>query len=157
MKLTASILIIALLHILSVCGQSSYSVSNPIQEAIRKLSLKKDDVVVIAFVIPGECVKCNLALSSALTWVNEKISKRKIKSIGFVACQREIELKQHAPHFPMFDLLLMDDGGIKEQMKIPLATRVVICDHNGNILGIIGYEEYFGDIQSAFKRILKIK
>lgn len=158
MKSAISIFVLAFLSVLSETSHSqAYSVSNPFQEALRNFSLKKNDIVVIAFVIPGECVKCNLALSSTFTWMKENMRKRQVKSVGFISCQREIELKQHVSNFPMFDLLLMDDGDVKKQMNLPSTTRVVICDHSGKVLGTIGHEEYFGDIQSAFKRILKIK
>ena len=156
MRFGVSILLCIVLCSVSLGGQSRIT-SNPFQEIIRKTSIKKGDIVVIAFLIPGECVKCNLTLSSAFIWIKEKMVKRKAKFVGFISCHRQIELKEHAPHFPMFDLLLMDDGDIRQQMGIASTARAVVCDHSGKVLGVVSYEEYFGDIQAAFKRILKIK
>ena len=156
MKVAAIIAFLTLLPTLHV-NSRAYSIDSPLQEVIRKVSLKKNGIVVIAFVTPGECTKCNIALSSSFAWMKEKMPNRQIKFAGFVTCQREIELKQHIPKFPMFDLLLMNDGDIQKRLKIPLTSRAVVCDHEGNLLGVVSYEEYFGNIQAAFARILKMK
>ena len=71
------------------------SVPEPIERVLNKANLKKEGIAIIAFLNPGECVKCNLVLSSSIKWIKKSMTRQRVKFAGFVRCQREIDLKQY--------------------------------------------------------------
>lgn len=131
--------------------------NDAILKMLNNVPVEKNEILIITFVTPGECLKCNIMLASTFTWLEKKIPKRKPKFVGLIDCQREIELKQCAKEYPMFDRLLMDQENMRSQIRIDKTVRIVVFDHTGKILGVIGRQDFFDNIQTAFRRILQIK
>lgn len=132
--------------------------SDPVKEILERVKPKSGDIVLVSFIVPGECIKCNLALNSAYSWLASRLPKgKKVKLVGYIHCNREVELKGYAEDYPMYDVLLMDDGFRRAQCRVSADTRVIVLDHLGKVLGRINDEEYFNHVHAALQRILKLE
>lgn len=127
-------------------------------EVYQAINAAPSDLVIVCFMTPGECVKCQIAMSETFTWLSTKTSyKSRVKLVGVVRCNRKIEAQAFHKENPMLAVVFPNYGKEKSNMNVSMNTRVAIYSKQQGLIGTINEQEYFGDIQSAFKRILKIK
>ena len=122
------------------------------------VNAKPTDIVIVCFMTPGECVKCQIAMNAAFTWLSTKtVYKSRIKLAAVVHCNRKIEAQAFHKDNPMFLAVFPNYGKEKSNLQVSSGTRVGVYSKQTGLIGTVNEQEYFGDIQSAFKRILKIK
>ncbi|MCC7438183.1 MAG: hypothetical protein IT211_06755 [Armatimonadetes bacterium] len=129
-----------------------------IDEIYQTIHATPSDLVIVCFMTPGECVKCQIAVNEAFTWLStETPFKSHVKLVGIVRCNRKIEVQAFHKDNPIFTAVFPNYGKEKSNLQLSTGTRVAIYSKRQGLIGTINEKEYFGDIQSAFKRILKIK
>ncbi|MFP4543397.1 MAG: hypothetical protein ACLFQU_04105 [Candidatus Kapaibacterium sp.] len=103
-----------------------------LDEIIETANLEHDEKLVIVFINPGECVNCYLKTYMAIECLLEK--SKKIKFMGAVKCDRDIELKAFK-RTNSWEFPYMRDKKIREAFGIDRDNNLAVINYSGRYLG----------------------
>jgi len=118
--------------------------------------IKKGDVVLLHFINPGECVKCDFSFMATYSWMQRFYSqtKHKIFLVGYIRCNRMIEFDLLKQNYTIYDFLLKNDGKILDSLELPIDTRIALINYQGYIMGHVNTNDFAKNLQASIKKIL---
>lgn len=112
---------------------SAFSQNN-FEKLKSKCNLQKYEYMVVVFIDPGNCVKCEIIPQWLIQCVSQRVHYRKFKPIAMVKVNREKELKQVSSRISWDGPLARDDNELKKQLKINASTDFAIIDYKGKLI-----------------------
>lgn len=121
-------------------------------EILKKYSIKFDDITVIAFLDPINCIKCKLNIDQMIQYLMTHVQKKKVSVIGFMRINRKVEFdyfkKRVDWKYPiyMIDKEFISKIGIKNNMDF------ILLSGNRNII----YQNNLSEIANIQKECKKV-
>ncbi len=128
MRLTIIILSFVVMPFINSFSQNNF------EKLKSKCDLKKYEYMIVVFVEPGNCVKCEILPQWLIQCVSQRVYYRKFNSIALLAVNREKELKQISRRISWDGLIARDDNELKKQLKISGSSDFAIIDYKGKLI-----------------------
>ena len=102
------------------------------EELKQKSELKNDQYLIVVYFHPGSCVKCYLEPLKIIDGVSRKVDRNKIKIIGLIRCDRDIEMKVFLRENDWKYSIFRDDGKCRKKLGVFDTAIMTVFNYNGD-------------------------
>lgn len=153
MRIAIVIIIVGIFNYINVLSQNDF---NKLKSTC---DLQRYEYMIVVFIDPGNCVKCEIVPQWMIQCVSQRIHYRKFKSLALLRVNRDKELKQVSSRISWNGSVARDDQELKKELKIKASSDFAIIDHKGKLI----YEANTTDLnqqaddlcEEAYMKILK--
>lgn len=153
MRLTIIILFFVVMSFINTLSQNNF------EKLKSKCDLKKYEYMIVIFIEPGNCEKCEILPQWLIKCVSQRVYYRNFKTIALLEVNREKELKQVSRRISWDGLITRDDNELKKQLKINGSSDFAIIDYKGKLIFEVStlYEKAKSDdmCEQAVKAVVK--
>ncbi len=104
-----------------------------VSELLASISHSGDDILLLEFLSIEDCAKCSWT-GDHIARVLEDDTRARVVRVCFLACRREVEAHAFQQRTGTYDTVVVDDGSIKEAMRLGKGTRYVVMSREGEII-----------------------
>lgn len=119
--------------------------SNNITSYLEKYPLEEGEYLAFIFINPSSCIKCTI-YPEQLILNTIRRTKKKIKIIGVIYCNRLIELKSFKKEFNWkYDIEPDLRNGVRKSIGCKMDTDICIINHLGEIISELKLSDEFDE------------
>jgi len=128
MRIACVIFIIFIFNYLNLFSQNNFD------NLKSKCDLQKYEYMIVVFIDPGNCSKCEIVPQWLIQCISQRIHYRKFKPIALLRVNRDKELKQVSSRINWNGPVARDDRELKKQLNITLSSDFAVIDHTGKLI-----------------------
>ncbi|KXK54865.1 MAG: hypothetical protein UZ07_CHB004002429 [Chlorobi bacterium OLB7] len=125
-----------------------------LSDILRDSKTTNSYVLVVFFVSPSECLKCNIMFEHIQFLLSRKY-KNKIRTAVFVECDRIVELNLFKKGNPNYDYYQMDSKYIRTLFNASKDAKVIILNDKGGKLLSVSNEDFYKKIELVMRSFLE--
>lgn len=124
------------------------------QELKARRHLGSDQILVLLFLNPGECVKCVDGFDQTFECLKQRAkTQKRLQVLALLRVDREAELREFVSDY-QWDLPIESDyGQARHLLGLPSDTRLAVFDGSGNLLGTVSNADF---LKNDCERLTKI-
>lgn len=126
--------LINVIIIIIISNYTNIFAQNDFDKLKSQCDLQKYEYMIVVFIDPGNCVKCEIVPQWLIQCVSQRVHYRRFKPIALLRVNRDKELKQVSSRISWSGPVARDDHELKKQLKIKLSSDFAIIDHTGKLI-----------------------